>query len=98
MLANLIKLIYYFEPFWKFSIEGILKENFNGKQILLYYEKNNSLDTRHRSMLSNCIVEYIIQSKLDPKRENFNTIAENIIQFFITENKVSYLPRFGGSM
>lgn len=72
-----------------FPIEQILKESFNGEQIMDYYAENQTLNSKYRSMLGTCIVEYLVHNKLAPKRQQFGIIAENISDFFKNEDKVS---------
>ncbi|XP_075156450.1 uncharacterized protein LOC142229764 [Haematobia irritans] len=74
----------------KVTIVDILKESFNGKQVLAYYEKNSILNPKLRVMLSGCVVEYLVEKNIRPKREIFSVIADNIVKFFKTENKDIY--------
>ncbi|XP_075157317.1 uncharacterized protein LOC142230560 isoform X2 [Haematobia irritans] len=74
----------------KVSIEEVLRESFIGKNILEFYERNSFLNTKHRMMLSNCLVEFLIKFKICPKREEFEIIADKILDHFKTENKDIY--------
>lgn len=71
------------------TIEEILQCSLNGKLLLEFYAKNGVLNAKHRPILSSCIIDYLIEKKLSPKREHFSAIADNIAQYFKSEDKVS---------
>lgn len=70
------------------SIEEILQESINGKLVLDFYAVNQVLTKNHRLLLSECIVKYLMQKDIVPHRENFASIADRIVEYFKTEDKV----------
>lgn len=69
-------------------IEEILQASSNGKLLLDFYAKNSYLTTKHRPMLAGCIVDYLIANDIVPHREDFDIIADRVVQYFKTEDKV----------
>ncbi|XP_013105549.2 uncharacterized protein LOC106085716 isoform X1 [Stomoxys calcitrans] len=77
----------------KLTVIDILKQSFNGKQVLTYYEKNSILTPKMRVLLATSLVEYLVEKKIIPKRENIEAMAENIVKCFKTEDKdIYYVP------
>lgn len=70
------------------SIEEILQESIDGKIVLDFYTINHVLTNKHRLLISECIVKYLMQKDMVPHREDFASIADRIVEYFKTEDKV----------
>lgn len=72
------------------SIEEMLKQTITGKQILAFYDNNKALNNKYRKLLSNSIIEYLIEKNINPSPKTFQNLSEKIALFFLNENKVSH--------
>lgn len=70
------------------QIEEILKAS-SGDQILDYYSRNGSLNSKYRQMMGACIVKHLIEKKVFPRPKHFDLISDDIVNYFKTEEKVS---------
>lgn len=70
------------------SVSEIIKTH-RGQSITAYYKAHENLDKKYRGVLTDIIIEKIIQEEILPSPTYFSKIAEDIVTLFPTEVIVS---------
>ena len=70
----------------------ILSRNYEfGQSLFDFYDKNQILERKHRDMLCSMIVDYYLKEKnVKPTSKQIQSIADEIVLCFPSENSVSY--------
>ncbi|XP_075148254.1 uncharacterized protein LOC142229060 [Haematobia irritans] len=68
----------------------ILNKSMKGKHVLKFYENNNVLDFTFRNELTNCIVEYLLETKVFTSPRLFERLAYSVSKKFPSESKDIY--------
>ncbi|XP_075154231.1 uncharacterized protein LOC142227659 [Haematobia irritans] len=67
----------------------ILNKSMKGKHVLTFYKNNNVLDLTFRYQLTNCIVEYLLETKAITSLRLFERLAYSVSKEFPSESKMT---------
>lgn len=67
----------------------MLNTTFIGRNVLKFYEDNKKIDEFYRKQLTTSIIQYIIENDISASPKLFSKIADNIVELFPSETKVS---------
>lgn len=74
----------------KICVQEILNSSGKGSMILPFYQKNLRLNEELRKMLSEIIIEYMVQNKVCASPKIIEHISDGIVNLFQSEVKVCY--------
>ena len=81
---------YWFFFLFKICVEDILNLSGKGSMILSFYQKNLRLNEELRKMLSEIIIEYMVQNKVYASPKIIEYISDGIVNIFKSEVKVRF--------
>lgn len=64
------------------NIEAILQGDIAGKKIIEFHKINQKLTAAHRSKLIHVIINFILQSKIEVEKPQFEGLTSEILTFF----------------
>lgn len=69
------------------DIEKIMMNDLDGKAAVHYYKDHKNLDAKHRSMVINVIVKFLLQNKIWVQKSQFQELSNIILNYFNSNNK-----------
>lgn len=77
--------------FLQFNVEEILQKSEKGNIVLSFYLKNKKLNDICRKHISDIVIEYLIHNKIHGNPTFLEKVANNIVDYFKSEVKVSII-------